>query len=141
MRIFLLTLALAAAGGQGTAQTFDLLIRKAQVVDGSGSPWYYADLGIRGDSIVAMGKLSDATAKRVIDAPGLTVVPGFIDMHAHSDYTLLADGRAESKIFQGVTTEILGESSSVAPQSPETPRGVAAGGAHQNGLDNFQRVF
>ena len=118
MRIVLLTLALAAgAASQSTAQTFDVLIRKGRVVDGSGSPWYYADVGIRGDSIVAMGRLGEATAHRVIDAPGLTVVPGFIDMHAHSDYTLLVDGRAESKILQGVTTEILGESSSAAPRS------------------------
>ena len=118
MRIVLLTLALAAgAASQSTAQTFDVLIRKGRVVDGSGSPWYYADVGIRGDSIVAMGRLGEATAHRVIDAPGLTVVPGFIDMHAHSDYTLLVDGRAESKILQGVTTETLGESSSAAPRS------------------------
>jgi N-acyl-D-aspartate/D-glutamate deacylase len=130
-----------AAASQSTTQTFDVLIRQAQVVDGSGSPWYYADLGIRGDSIVAMGKLGDATAKRVIDAPGLTVVPGFIDMHAHSDYTLLADGRAASKILQGVTTEILGESSSVAPQSQETQKGARRTGPIKTDWTTFREYF
>ena len=101
---------------EGQPDRFDVLIRNGRVVDGSGNPWYYADIGIRGDSIVAMGKLGSAAAARVIDAAGLTVVPGFIDMHSHSDYTLLVDGRAESKVHQGVTSEILGEGSSAGPQ-------------------------
>ena len=151
LRIYLLLTTLAAyasaqtepfaATGQNTAQTFDVLIRQARVVDGSGSPWYYADLGIRGDSIVAMGQLGEATAHRVIDAPGLTAVPGFIDMHAHSDYTLLADGRAESKILQGVTTEILGESSSAAPRSSETHDGSPRAGPVKIDWTTFREYF
>src|SRR5262245_28244654 len=116
MRVLLLATFAAGACLQGQPDTFDLLIRNGQVVDGSGNPWFEADVGVRGDTIVAMGKLGDSSARRVIDAKGLTVVPGFIDMHSHSDYTLLTDGGAESKIRQGVTSEILGESSSAGPQ-------------------------
>src|SRR6266566_2042454 len=116
MRILRLLAAFTlGAALQGQPDPFDVLIRNGRVVDGSGNPWYYADLGICGDTIAAMGKLGNAGARRVIDATGLTVVPGFIDMHSHSDYTLLVDGRAESKVHQGVTTEILGESESAAP--------------------------
>ena len=96
-------------------QPLDVVIRGGQLVDGSGDVPRPADVGIRDDLIVAVGDLADAAADRVVDARGLAVTPGFIDMHSHSDYTLLADGRALSKTFQGVTTELLGESSSVAP--------------------------
>src|SRR6266851_3974205 len=116
MRILLLIVIVATgAAAQSRRESFDVLIRNGQVIDGTGSPWRRADLGIRGDSIAAMGKLDEATAARVIDASGLTVVPGFIDMHAHSDYTLLVDGRGESKVLQGVTSGILGEGSSAGP--------------------------
>jgi N-acyl-D-aspartate/D-glutamate deacylase len=117
MRVLVLLAAFVAGTClQGQPDTFDLLIRNGHIVDGSGNPWFDADVGVRGDAIVAMGKLGNSTARRVIDARGLTVVPGFIDMHSHSDYTLLTDGGAESKIRQGVTSEILGESSSAGPQ-------------------------
>jgi N-acyl-D-amino-acid deacylase len=94
---------------------FDLVIRAGTVFDGSGAPSRVADLWIDGDSIVAVGDLSDARADRTIDATGLAVAPGFIDMHSHSDRTLLVDGRALSKVTQGVTTELVGESGSAAP--------------------------
>ena len=117
MRILpLLAAVTLGAALHGQPDPFDLLILNGRVVDGSGNPWYYADLAIRGDSIVTMGKLANAGARRFVDATGLTVVPGFIDMHSHSDYTLLVDGRAESKVLQGVTSEILGEGSSAGPQ-------------------------
>src|SRR5882672_7904611 len=88
---------------------YDLIIRSGKVVDGSGNPWFYGDVAVNGDRIVAIGRVAgDAT--RVMDATGLVVAPGFIDMHSHSDWTLLEDGNAESKIRQGVTTEIIGES-------------------------------
>ena len=95
---------------------FDVLIRGGQVVDGTGAPARLADVGITGDRITAVGDLSTATATRVIDASGLVVAPGFIDLHTHSDNPLLEDGNAESKVRQGVTLDVLGESGSVAPR-------------------------
>ena len=94
---------------------FDVVIRGGQLVDGTGAPARRADIGIRGDVIAVIGDLAKAIAKQTIDAPGLVVAPGFIDMHSHSDFTLLADGRGLSKVTQGVTTELLGEAGSAAP--------------------------
>ena len=105
--LFMPRLAIAAAG-------YDLIIRDGKIMDGSGNPWFYGDVGIKRDRIVAIGHLPDG-AKRVIDAKGLVVAPGFIDMHSHSDWVLLEDGNAQSKIRQGVTTEVIGESSSAGP--------------------------
>ena len=99
------------------AERFDLLIANGQVVDGSGQAAFVADVAIRGDEIIQIGRLETRrhSAGRVIDATGLTVSPGFIDIHGHSDYTLLVDGTAQSKVRQGVTTEILGEAPSAGP--------------------------
>ena len=93
----------------------DLVIRGGKLVDGTGNPWVYGDIAIRGDRIVAVGKVPAGTVKREIDAKGLVVAPGFIDMHSHSDTLLLEDGSAPSKVRQGVTTEVLGEGSSAGP--------------------------
>jgi N-acyl-D-aspartate/D-glutamate deacylase len=109
-----LSLALAFSSCANRAP-YDLLIVNGTIVDGSGEPGFPADLAISGDSIAAVGKLAGAAATKVIDASGLTVSPGFIDTHSHSDFTLLVDGTAQSKIRQGVTTEILGESESAGP--------------------------
>ena len=110
----------AAMVGQGTLvgrqAAYDLIIRNGHVVDGTGNPWFAADVAVRGDRVVAVGRLAGATAKREIDARGLVVAPGFIDLHTHSDQTLLADGNAESKVRQGVTLDVIGESTSVAPR-------------------------
>lgn len=95
--------------------TYDLLITHAHIVDGTGSPWYEGSVAVRDGKIAAIGRLGHLSAKRTIDAHGMVVSPGFIDLHSHSDYTLLVDGKAESKIRQGVTTEILGESESAGP--------------------------
>jgi N-acyl-D-aspartate/D-glutamate deacylase len=97
------------------AEPFDLLIKNGRVVDGSGNPWFYGDVAVRGDRIVAVGRSVEGEAQRVIDAEGLVVSPGFIDIHSHSDFLLLQDGHAQSKIRQGVTTEILGEGNSAGP--------------------------
>jgi N-acyl-D-amino-acid deacylase len=94
---------------------YDLLIVNGHILDGSGSPWFEGSVAVKDGKIAAIGRLVGATAKRTIDAHGLTVSPGFIDLHTHSDFTLLVDGDAQSKIRQGVTTEILGESDSAAP--------------------------
>ncbi|HEV3037562.1 MAG TPA: D-aminoacylase [Candidatus Angelobacter sp.] len=100
-----------------SAQTYDVIIRNGQIIDGSGNPWYRGDVGIQGDHIAVIGQLKDSTAKRVIDASGLVVAPGFIDMLGQSEVALLVDNRAISKLAQGITTEITGEGGSIAPQN------------------------
>jgi dihydroorotase/N-acyl-D-amino-acid deacylase len=111
------TLAVLAVIGCRSPQAapFDLVVRGGELIDGTGGPARRADVGVRGDAIVEIGALSRSTATRVIDAAGMVVAPGFIDMHSHSDLPLLVDGRSLSKITQGVTTELLGESDSPAP--------------------------
>ena len=94
---------------------YDLLIINERILDGSGSPWFAGSVAVRDGRIASIGRLPGATGQRVIDARGLIVSPGFINLHSHSDYTLLVDGAAQSKIRQGVTTEILGEAASAAP--------------------------
>jgi dihydroorotase/N-acyl-D-amino-acid deacylase len=97
------------------ASTFDVLITGGRIVDGTGAPWFRGDLGIVGDRITAIGHLAGQTAASTIDASNLVVAPGFIDMLGQSEFNILVDGRAASKITQGVTTEITGEGSSIAP--------------------------
>ena len=115
----LAAVALTVAGlhaQQAPAAPYDVLIRGGQIVDGTGNPWFYGDVGVRDGRVVAIGRLADASATRVVDATGLVVAPGFIDLHTHSDSRLLEDGNAHSKVRQGVTIDVLGEGSSVAPQ-------------------------
>ena len=102
------------------AQAFDLVIRNGHIVDGTGSPWYSGDIGIRNGRIAAIGNLANAPTKRAIDAQGLTVAPGFIDMLGQSESTILVDPHVPSKIYQGITTEITGEGGSAAPQNDAT---------------------
>jgi dihydroorotase/N-acyl-D-amino-acid deacylase len=110
MPILLPVLLFAAA-----AAPYDVVIRNGHVIDGTGSPWYAADIGIRAGKIAAIGRLADAPAKRTIDARGMVVAPGFIDMLGQSEMTILVNPHLPSKIFQGITTEITGEGSSIAP--------------------------
>jgi N-acyl-D-amino-acid deacylase len=115
--VVLLGMAFAVDAALGARQpAYDLLIRNGRIVDGTGNPWFAGDVGIRGDRIVAVGVLTGASARREIDARGLVVAPGFIDLHTHSDLPLLNDGNAESKVRQGVTLDVLGESTTVAPR-------------------------
>jgi len=95
--------------------SFDLILSNGHIIDGTGSPWYSGDLGIRDGKIAAIGNLSTATAKRTIDVHGQVIAPGFIDMLGQSERTILVDPRLPSKIYQGITTEITGEGGSIAP--------------------------
>ena len=105
-----------ALGATATpAPQYDLLIRNGRIIDGSGRPGYMADLAIKGDRIVRIGKLQNVKAARVIDAAGMVVAPGFIDMLGQSETYLLIDPRAMSKVMMGVTTEVTGEGDSIAP--------------------------
>jgi N-acyl-D-amino-acid deacylase len=94
---------------------YDFIISGAHIVDGTGAPWVAGDIGVAGDRIVAIGDLSKASARKRLDAKGLVVSPGFIDVQGQSEFNVLIDNRAASKITQGVTTEITGEGSSIAP--------------------------
>jgi dihydroorotase/N-acyl-D-amino-acid deacylase len=101
----------------GPRPTFDLVVAHGRVIDGTGSPARAVDVGIRDGHVAALGDLASSTRARTIDAAGQVVAPGFIDMLGQSEFTLLVDPRAPSKIYQGVTTEITGEGTSVAPQT------------------------
>jgi N-acyl-D-amino-acid deacylase len=94
---------------------FDVVITKGHIIDGTGSPWYSGDIGIRSGKIAAIGNLKDFPRSRTIDAEGKVVAPGFIDMLGQSELTILVDPRLPSKIYQGITTEITGEGGSAAP--------------------------
>jgi len=107
----LLPLALSCVYGQ----PYDLVIRNAHVIDGTGSPWYSGDIAIRDGRIAAIGALAQAAARRAIDARGMVAAPGFIDMLGQSELTILVNPHLPSKIFQGITTEITGEGNSAAP--------------------------
>ena len=112
----LLTVGLPVLHAQETSKPkYDLLIIHGHILDGTGSPWFEGSVAIKDAKIADLGRLPDTAAKRVIDAAGLVVAPGFIDLHSHSDFTLLVDGKAQSKIRQGVTTEVIGESASAGP--------------------------
>ena len=117
MRLFSLALLLPLSASPLAAQApeYDLVIRNGRIVDGTGSPWYAADLGIRAGRIAAIGRLDAAKGKQTVDARGQVVAPGFIDMLGQSELAILADPRLPSKIFQGITTEITGEGGSPAP--------------------------
>lgn len=98
-----------------TEAAFDVVITNGHIMDGTGSPWYSGDVGIRAGKIAAIGNLSQAARKRTIDAAGKVVAPGFIDMLGQSEMTILVDPRLPSKIYQGITSEVTGEGNSIAP--------------------------
>ena len=102
-------------GAQSRRPRFDVLITNGRIVDGTGAPWFRGDIGVSGDRIAAIGRLTGADAATTIDATNLVVAPGFIDLLGQSEFNVLVDPRAASKIMQGVTTEITGEGSSIAP--------------------------
>ena len=125
MKLSPLLIAVLCAACAQPSNRFDLIVRGGDVIDGTGSLPRRADVGVIGDRIAAVGDLGAAQAGRVIDAAGLVVAPGFIDVQGQSGTTLLADGNAESHIRQGITSEIIGEGGSPAFWSPETADGDA----------------
>ena len=100
---------------EAQVEAYDLIIMNGRIVDGTGNPWFYGDVAVRGDRIVKVGHVGPGRAIRRIDASGMVVAPGFIDMLGQSELNLLIDPRAESKVFQGITTEVTGEGGSPAP--------------------------
>ncbi len=110
--------------------SYDVLIKNGNIADGSGNKSFIGDLAIRGDSIVAMGKLSNAQGVIEIDASGLTVAPGFINMLSWANVSLIEDGRSQGDIRQGVTLEILGEGRSMGPLNDEMKKAMKEGQQH-----------
>jgi N-acyl-D-amino-acid deacylase len=125
--ILVLTLTCSATS---FAQDLDVVITNGHIIDGTGSPWYSGDIGIRDGKIVKIGNLSNAARKRTIDAQGKVVAPGFIDLLGQSEMTILVDPRLPSKIYQGITTEITGEGGSAAPLNDAIIRADTASYQH-----------
>ena len=120
MRELLLWSGAVAMAGAALAQgapSYDIVISGGHIIDGTGSPWYSGDIGIHAGKIAAIGNLAAAPRRRTIDARGMVVAPGFIDMLGQSELTILVEPRLPSKIYQGITTEVTGEGSSAAPQN------------------------
>lgn len=119
---------------------YDLLITGGRLIDGTGTPWYWADVAVQGDRLVAIGPLAGAAAKRVIKAEGRIVCPGFIDMHTHSDLYPLYNPLMECKIRQGVTTEVVGHDGlGLAPVTPQTTIQLQEQLAGWNGRPDLER--
>ena len=109
---------------------FDIVITNGHIIDGTGSPWFSSDIGIRDGHVAAIGNLADSITRRRIDAAGKIVAPGFIDMLGQSELTILVDPHVPSKIYQGITTEITGEGQSVAPITDAIIQSDLAGYQH-----------
>jgi N-acyl-D-aspartate/D-glutamate deacylase len=120
---------------------YDLVLRGGKIIDGTGNPWFAGDVGVRNQRIVAVGRIAAGRGRRELNVQGLMVAPGFIDMHSHSDTLLLQDGNAQSKIRQGVTTEVLGEGRSMAPRVGKlSPRAIdIEGKVHQ--IESLEDYF
>ena len=128
------------SAAQRQPNRFDVLIKKGRIVDGTGAPWFRADLGITGDRIAAVGLLDDASAAITIDATNLVVAPGFIDLLGQSEFNVLVDGRAASKVLQGVTTEVTGEGSSIAPVNDRLIQEAKAQSEHFGVAQNWRTL-
>src|SRR5215813_5599709 len=115
--------------------SYDVVIVNGKVIDGSGNPWFYADVAIKNGKIAKVGKIDSRMGKRVIDAKGMVVSPGFIDPHTHTDMPVLADGNVESAVRQGVTLDVIGESSTVAPLKGAVLEEYKEGAKRRNGVE------
>ena len=134
-----------AADRPNASSIYDVVITNGKIVDGSGNPWFYADVAIKNGKIAKVGKVDSRMGKRVIDAKGMVVSPGFIDLHTHTDMPVLADGNVESAVRQGVTLDVIGESSTVAPLKGGCTRRVQRRGKtasrSRSRLDDPRRLF
>jgi dihydroorotase/N-acyl-D-amino-acid deacylase len=120
MRLALALIAAAALAACMPGERYDVVIRNGWIIDGTGNPRFLGDVAVKNGRVAAVGRLGEVRARHTIDAAGLVVSPGFIDMLGWSDLKVLADGRAASKVTQGITTEVTGEGASVAPQTDAT---------------------
>ena len=129
MRKAFLVALFAAASLVAQTDQFDVIVTGAKVIDGTGAPWFYSDIGIKGDTIAAIGLLNNAQAGLRVDAHGLAIAPGFIDVHSHGDRGIFATPTAENYLHEGVTTIIGGpDGSSDVPLGPFLQRVAAARG-------------
>jgi dihydroorotase/N-acyl-D-amino-acid deacylase len=135
-----LAMAITGLRAQQTPRAFDVLITGGRIVDGTGAPWFKGDVALSGDRIVEIGRLAGRPARQTIDAEGLVVAPGFIDMLGQSEFNVLVDGRAASKIMQGVTTEITGEGQSIAPVNDRMVREAKPGWDHFKVVQDFRTL-
>ena len=140
--VLMACLAVAYTGlrAQQPPPAFDVLIAGGRIVDGTGAPWFRGDIAIAGDRIAAIGRLEGHPARQTVDATGLVVAPGFIDMLGQSEFNVLVDGRAASKILQGVTTEITGEGVSIAPVNDRMIREGKPGWDHFKVVQDFRTL-
>src|SRR5712692_9584378 len=120
---------------------YDIVIHGGRLIDGTGNPRLYGDVAIKDGEIAAIGKLHPSSGQRAISAKGCVVTPGFIDMHTHSDQPLVADGNAESKVRQGVTLDIIGESQTVAPLAGPVLEEYRAEHRRRNGIETDWATF
>jgi N-acyl-D-amino-acid deacylase len=123
------------AGSRAADPSYDVVIANGKIVDGSGNPWFYGNVAIEKGHIARIGKFDPTLGKRVIDAKGMVVSPGFIDLHTHTDMPVLADGSAESKVRQGVTLDVIGESQTVAPLKGEVLEEYKEEAKRRSGVD------
>src|ERR1043166_5180255 len=119
----------------------DLKITDARIIDGTGAPWFRADVGVRGDTIVAIGDLSSTPAAATVDAPGPVVSPGFIDLLGQSQFNVFQDPHVEAKLRQGVTTEVTGEGHSPGPMRVALNDPAAATAQHYNRLADYFKAL
>ena len=140
LTLFLFTLVVVPCQirAQAPALAYDLVITNGHIMDGTGSPWYSGDIGIRNGKIAAIGNLAAARRTRTIDAAGKIIAPGFIDMLGQSELTILVDPRLPSKIFQGITTEVTGEGTSAAPLNDAIIQSDRSGYEHYNITPNWR---
>src|SRR5262249_16237316 len=125
----------ATADRPSASAVYDVVIANGKIVDGSGNPWFYADVAIKNGKIAKVGKIDPRMGKSVIDAKGMVVSPGFIDLHTHTDMPVLADGNVESAVRQGVTLDVIGESSTVAPLKGAVLDEYKEGAKRGNGVE------
>jgi adenine deaminase len=131
---WLSAVSLAASRPRADA-TYDVVIANGKIVDGSGNPWFYANVAIKNGRIAKIGNVDPKLGKKLIDAKGMVVTPGFIDLHTHSDMPVLADGNAESAVRQGVTLDVIGESATVGPLKGAVLEEYREEAKRRNGVD------